>query len=158
MHPFYNRHGPGEGCIAGALWEPPINLLSRRDPGDCSAQSPFTRKYDSKKCAQVLAEGTWGSRALFYQPRTKGGEIRPPNLARDMVRDADEYSMKKDPFPPEGRGQRKHSENNNHGTKSSNQKNGEAEWAKPLYQHRNKHRQEVRGFGAPIFINYVPRG
>ena len=65
VHPFCNRHGPGEGCIAGALREPPIKTLSRRDPGDCSAQSPFTRFHSWKNVPMSLPKGH-GDRGPYF--------------------------------------------------------------------------------------------
>ena len=69
-----------------------------------------------------------------------------------MVRYADEYTMKKDPFPPEGRGPaEKQSVKNNHGTKTTI-KRGDAEWAKPLYQHKNK--QQGDAGASPSIMSY----
>ena len=85
-------------------------------------------------------------------PRTKGGEIKPPNLALDMVRDADEYMMKKDPFPPEGRGPaEKQSEKKQPRNKIKSQTRGKRYGRSP-YTNMTAGRKMVRGVSHFIFL------
>ena len=46
--------------------------------------------------------------------------------------------MKKDPFPPEGRGPAEKQSGKQPRNEIKSQKRGKAEWAKPLYQHNGR--------------------
>ncbi len=154
MHPSVNRsRGCGDTSRRGSSGTTHQKCL---DPGGCSAQPPFTSFYNSKM-GPCPCRRDMGIEGPISPPRTKGGEIEPPSRALYMVRDASGKSLTKDPFPPEGRGPaEKQSVKNNNGTKSTIKNSANAEWAKPLRQHRNKKRQDGYGMGHPLIPGTFP--